>query len=83
MSGYMVNTATRFFSKKRDAPANCIALLFLGPFASVMLLVIEAGTGAEAYAIENGKLFVLQVIPAAIWIPYFSRSKRVKATFVN
>ena len=80
---FLIYTATRFFGKKRNAPAYCITLFVLGVAASFILLVIELGAGAEVFAIESGKALAQGTISAAIWIPYFRVSKRVKATFVN
>ena len=80
---FLIYAATRFFRKKSDAPSTIIALLLVSLVASGLLLLIELGAGAEEFAIESGKQLVRDAIGAAIWIPYFRASKRVKATFVN
>jgi hypothetical protein len=80
---FLIYAATRFFGKRRNAPSTVIALMIAGIVASGLLLVIELGAGAEEFAIESGKVLVRGVIGAAIWIPYFRVSKRVKATFVH
>jgi hypothetical protein len=81
--GFMIYAATLFFGKKRNAPSVIITFFVGSLVASVVLLVIQIGAGAEPFAVETGKLLVRQVIAAAIWISYFRQSKRVKATFVN
>jgi hypothetical protein len=83
LMGFMIYAATLFFGKKRNAPSVIITFLAGSLVASVVLLVIEIGAGAEAFAVETGKQLVREVIAAAIWISYFRQSKRVKATFVN
>jgi hypothetical protein len=80
---FLVYAATRFFGKKSNAPSTIIALLITTLVASGLLIMIELGAGAEQFAIESGKQLVRGIIGAAIWIPYFRVSKRVKTTFVK
>lgn len=80
---FMVYVAIRFFGKKANAPGLMITLLAAGVIVSAIMLAIELNAGAEAFAVESGKGLVRGIIGSAIWIPYFSVSKRVKATFVN
>lgn len=79
---FLIYAAVRFFGKKRNAPATIIALMLIGIGANGLLLAINAGADAEPFAIEYGKALAKGIIGAAIWIPYFLVSKRVKRTFV-
>ncbi len=78
-----IYTATLFFLRKREAPAAVIALLAASVCSSILLLFLELGAGAEVFAIETVKKLLRDVLGAAVWIPYFKVSKRVKATFVS
>lgn len=81
--GFMIYAAIKFFGKKKDAPKIMIFLYSVSLVASLVLLGVELSAGAEEFAVETGKQLVRDIVAAAIWIPYFNVSKRVKATFVN
>lgn len=80
---FQLYAAMLFFGKKREAPATIIALLFTNVVASGLLLALEVSQGAGGFAVESVKQLARTGIGAAIWIPYFRVSKRVKATFMN
>jgi hypothetical protein len=74
-----------FFTKKRIFPKAVIAFM-------VANLGVVLGDQAGASAIPQARAQIgpneyrqigRAVVAAAIWIPYFLRSKRVHATFVN
>lgn len=79
---YFLFAARRFFRKKRNTPAVMIGGIALRFFVYTFL-VLAAAIGDESNIavfnmVEAGK----SLIPAAIWIPYFIVSDRVKRTFV-
>ena len=74
-----------FFTKKRFFPKAVIGFMVL---SVVVVLADNAAVSAIPQARaqlgpSEYKQIVRAVIAAAIWIPYFLRSKRVHATFVN
>lgn len=81
--GYLIYAALRFFTKRSDAPSIMIVLLILGFAVPALLLMIETIVGAQDYARVTAKQLPRGLISAAVWIPYFRTSKRVRATFVN
>lgn len=80
---FMAYAAVRFFGKKRNAPSVIIIFLITTIVSAGVLLAVELGAGVEALAIESGKQLVRSGIAAAVWIPYFKKSRRVKATFIQ
>ena len=80
---FFVYIAILFFRKKSNLPGTFITFFIVSIFASGLLLVIELNTEAKIFLEGIELWFVKAIIRAAIWIPYFIVSKRVKATFVN
>lgn len=82
---FSIYAAIRFFSKKSNAPSVIVTLLLVGIGASILEYVVLTQILRSSSEIQTRILeqLVLQVPKAAILIPYFMVSKRVKATFVN
>ena len=80
---FIIYAATRFFGKKSNTPSTMITLMIVSVVATALCLVIDISAEAEMMAIENGKALLKGIVSAAIWIPYFRVSDRVKKTFVN
>ncbi|MDC8450937.1 MAG: DUF2569 domain-containing protein [Nitrospira sp.] len=82
---FSIYAAIQFFKKKRNAPSVIVTLLLVGICASILEYVVLTQILQSSSAIQTRILeqLTLQVPKAAIWIPYFLVSKRVKATFVN
>ena len=68
-------TLYAFFTKRRYFPKLAIALMAL------QIAPEAAATYAEPS--DNVRELIRAVFAAAIWIPYFVRSRRVKLTFVR
>ena len=79
---FIVYVATRFYGRRRNAPAMMIAALAGGVALYLALLIFALAADAEPFAVASGQLLVRNIIGAAIWIPYFTMSKRVRDTFV-
>ena len=79
---FLVYAAFRFFKKKRNTPATMIAFMITGIVANAVLMGINAAGDMEPLVVICGKALAEGVVGAAIWIPYFLVSKRVRRTFV-
>lgn len=74
-----------FFRKRRIFPRVAIAWLLAGAIVSVLdLVLVQAIPDAAAEVTASDIREVMKTgVGAMIWIPYFLRSKRVRATFVE
>lgn len=72
---FTLYVAKLFFQKTSKAPKMYIVLLLI----NVVLSIIALFQGGEVYI----GTFFSSLILSSIWIPYFLKSSRVKATFID
>ena len=80
---FAVVAAFLFFSKNKMTPKVAIAFLVTNlalMLIGTVMIVEEFGSGVDSEAYTD---LIRSVVAAAIWIPYFINSKRVKNTFVK
>jgi len=68
-----------FFRRKRAAPKLMIALYLLGIIVTIVDCLMVASALEQTPNVADA---VRPAVQAAIWIPYFLLSRRVKATFI-
>ena len=86
----MLFAAILFFRKRRKAPAALIAMLIAqivvnGVMTAIFILAdgqLAITRNVPGLATQTAISFAGDILAAAIWIPYFLRSKRVKRTFL-
>ncbi len=73
---FILITAKQFFNKSIRLPTTIICLLLTKIVTTIITFPFNN------YVDNRWNLFTV-IVTCAIWIPYFSKSKRVKATFIN
>ena len=80
---FLIVAAIQFFRRRRQAPALMIALLGIRAVTAGFVAMMANSTGGEGIPDLAARNFLVAMVSAGIWIPYFRVSKRVKATFVR
>lgn len=83
LSGYGFYVAWLFYHRKRALPYAYITLLIADLAFFTFDLVLARHLLYFPYDVEGVLPIIRGLIVAAIWIPYFRFSKRVKRTFVQ
>jgi len=83
---FLIYVAILFFKKNKKAPKIFISYIVTALIINVIHFIIGLELHGEMktiYLIISGKSLIISIISAAIWIPYFKESLRVKATFIQ
>lgn len=80
---WMIVATVHFFLRTKKTPIAMIGLLIANVVISFLLLMFFSANQMDEYTGRAGVQSVISMITAIIWISYFKKSKRVKATFVN
>ena len=77
-----ITVAILFFQKRRIAVPAIVILMVIMIVASAVQLFLSNAIFGETSP-RDAKPIVHSLVFAAVWIPYFGRSRRVENTFVN